>query len=145
MGGKSSRNKGARGEREFIAILQQVVDGVFGSGKVTLKRNLFQTREGGADVAGFPDWLDVYAVEVKRQETLQLRQWWRQTVSQCTRGLQYGILAYRRNGEDWSILVSPPYSYEFDDARKFTVRAFKHWFEMDLTMRKDEHASQITK
>ena len=101
MSGKMSRNKGARGEREFIKILQAVVSDVCEEDAPQLKRNLFQPMEGGMDVAG----LHGIALEVKFQERLNVKQWWEQTVSQKTRDDQVAVLAYRQSRRPWRIMI----------------------------------------
>ena len=96
--GSMQRNKGANAEREFVKILQPVVDRVFGSGQVMMARNLMQTRDGGFDIAGL-EWL---ALEIKRQETLSLAAWWEQAVRQAGED-RVPVLAYRQNGKKWRV------------------------------------------
>lgn len=94
-------DKGKQGEREVVKLLQPVVDEVyeeFGLTPIRLERNLVQTRNGGYDVIGL-DWL---ALEIKRQETLHVDKWWKQTLSQCGEG-QEPVLMYRRNRKPWRI------------------------------------------
>jgi hypothetical protein len=101
MGGKSSRSKGQRGEREIIKLLQPTVNAAYiEAGRVPpiLKRNLMQTMEGGYDISGI-DWM---ALEVKRQEKLNLNSWWRQTLKQCKEN-QEPILIYRANRQPWRV------------------------------------------
>ena len=96
-----SRNKGKRGEREVIDILQPVVNKVYQAGGVEppiLQRNTLQSDRGGCDIAGLA-W---FAPEVKRQEGGSVGVWWRQAASQARNG-QVPVLFYRRNGEKWKI------------------------------------------
>jgi len=102
MSGNMSRNKGQRGEREFIRILQSVIDEVFGEGTYELKRNLFQTRDGGDDVAGLPKEFDIISVEVKFQETLNTHKWWQQATDQA--GDREPVLAFRQKHKKWRII-----------------------------------------
>lgn len=95
MGGKSSRTKGAAGEREFIKLLKKAVPGV------EIKRNLQQSAEGGYDIIG----LEMFAIEVKRQESLSVAAWWSQAVSQATVG-QVPVLAFRQSRKPWRVLTS---------------------------------------
>jgi hypothetical protein len=67
-----------------------------GCDPVVMERNLVQTREGGYDLLGL-DWL---ALEVKRQENLQVSTWWKQTVKQAKPG-QTPFLMYRQNRGRW--------------------------------------------
>lgn len=94
MTGRTSRNKGARGEREALKLLGDLLGSMF-------TRNLQQTREGGADclqVKGF-------AIEVKRQESLSRPSWWRQAVEQARRAGAEPMVLYRRNREAWQALI----------------------------------------
>jgi hypothetical protein len=77
-----ARNKGQRGEREVIAVLQPIVNRVYlkySFEPPLLKRNLLQTREGGFDIMGL-EWM---ALEVKYQEHENVNGWWRQTCKQA--------------------------------------------------------------
>jgi hypothetical protein len=98
--GKASRDKGARGEREIIDLLQPIVDTEYtfaGKEPPQLKRtSSTQADGGGCDITGI-DWL---ALEVKRCETLQVEQWWRQCLAQAKLG-QMPVLVYRQNGRQW--------------------------------------------
>lgn len=94
MSGKRSRNKGARGEREFLAKLGEELG-------EALTRNLQQTREGGADCVVVHGW----AIEIKRQERLSRGAWWRQAVKQAEKLGVQPMLAYRRNGEPWRVWI----------------------------------------
>jgi hypothetical protein len=101
MGGKMSRDKGKRGEREVIELLQPVVDevrGLFGLPALKLKRNTLQSDSGGSDIAGLM-WL---ALECKWQETIQLGAWWKQTLEQCGPE-QEPVLFYKRNHVDFRV------------------------------------------
>lgn len=98
--GKMARDKGARGEREVIDLLQPIVDNAYraaGKDPPQLKRtSSMQADGGGCDVHGI-DWL---ALEVKRCETLHLDAWWRQCLGQAKSG-QLPVLVYRQNGRQW--------------------------------------------
>lgn len=112
MGGTMSRNKGKRGEREVIKLLQPVVDEVYsacGQQPPLLLRNLMQSDRGGFDIVGL-EWL---ALEVKFQETLALGAWWSQTLEQCCEG-QVPMLFYRRSRVAWRVRLwawLPPEDY----------------------------------
>lgn len=130
MAGKMSRNKGARAEREFIAILQRIVDAVLGDKTFELKRNLFQTREGGDDVAGTPEQFDFFSLEIKRQETLCLPAWKRQTKEQA-KPHQWAILAYRQNHTSWHIIMEEPGTGE---TYEMELKDFLKWFRSMLVI-----------
>lgn len=91
--GARSRRKGATGEREVFKLLNVKL------GRDAFRRNLSQTRAGGCDNDGDL----IMAVEVKRAESLQLQAWIDQARRQAKPG-QLPVLAYRRNGEDWTFL-----------------------------------------
>jgi len=128
MAGRMSRNKGARAEREFIALVQEVVDEVLGEETFELKRNLFQTREGGNDVAGTPEKFDFYSLEIKRQEKLSIPAWRRQTREQA-RPHQWAILAYRQNHCPWHIIMEEPAT---GDTYEMILEDFLEWFKSML-------------
>lgn len=100
--GSMARNKGARGEREVIDLLQPIVDNAYravGKEPPRLQRtSSTQADGGGCDVCGL-DWL---ALEVKRCETLQLDAWWRQCLAQAKPG-QLPVLVYRQNSRQWRV------------------------------------------
>lgn len=102
MSGLMSRNKGKRGEREIVDLLQPVVNEVYELYElppVKLKRNTLQSDSGGSDIAGLP-WL---AIEVKyHSKTINLSPWWAQTVAQAEQG-QEPVLFYRRNHIAWRV------------------------------------------
>jgi hypothetical protein len=101
MGGARSRNKGARGEREVIRMLQPIVDTVCddcGVGRIVLQRNLLQAHSGGHDLFGL-EWL---SLEVKRQERENVGKWWRQTLRQA-QSWQTPVLIYRSNYQPWKV------------------------------------------
>lgn len=94
MSGRTSRNKGQRGEREFFARMNE-----FLPENLRMARTLDQTRDGGSD-----GHTDLFAIEVKRCETLSLPKWLAQARAQASNG-QTPVLAYRQNRGDWNILV----------------------------------------
>lgn len=96
MSGNMSRNKGKRGEREIITLLQPLIDQVCAACNVDapmLKRNTLQSDGGGFDIVGL-NWI---ALEVKYHETFQVEKWWEQCVRQAGPE-QMPVLVYRRNG-----------------------------------------------
>lgn len=100
MSGLTSRNKGKRGEREIVHLLQPVIDEVYASSGIPipiLQRNTIQSDRGGFDIVGL-DWL---AIEVKHQEQNNVNGWWTQTVQQA--GKKMPVLFYRRNNAKWRV------------------------------------------
>lgn len=99
--GSFACSKGKRGEQEVVRLLQPIVDKVFearGLDPVKLFRNKNQSALGGYDIDGI-DWL---ALEVKRQENLNLNGWWKQAVKQASIG-QVPVLIYKQNFKKWKI------------------------------------------
>lgn len=97
MSGAGSRRKGAAAERELFDILNQLL------GWKAFKRNLVQSRVGGADSED-NDALPC-AIEVKRQETWSLGVWLKQAEEQAAKLGKYPVLAFRSNQEPWRVLV----------------------------------------
>lgn len=96
--GRGAKIKGANAERELLKIVQEKLaqQGVI----LDLTRNLEQTRNGGADCLKVPG----IALEIKRQETIAIPLWWRQTQTQAGDSLE-PVLAYRPNREPWAFVT----------------------------------------
>jgi Holliday junction resolvase len=90
--GKSARNKGAAGERELAALLSDELG-------VVVKRKLGQARDGGDDIQ-----VGRFRIEVKRRERLQVVEWCKQ-VEACSGPSEVPVLAFRRNGEPWRVVL----------------------------------------
>lgn len=88
-----SRDKGQRGEREFLKLLEKELP-------IKLERNLDQTRDGGCDLLGIKE----LAIEVKRCETLCINNWWEQALEQAGKD-QYPVLAYRQSRKPWQVMI----------------------------------------
>ena len=106
--GQMQRNKGAKGEREAIKLLQPIVDRVCaeqGKAPFVLKRNYSQRFAAKQyDVEGLP-WL---ALEVKRVEQMgMMGTWWRQCLA-ATRERQTPVLMYRPNNQPWRVRMRVP-------------------------------------
>jgi len=95
--GKMERRKGANAENEVSKILTKQLG-------FKIERNLGQARDGGADIMDVP----LLAIEVKRQETLKLPEWWRQTVDQAfdCKPVRLPILIYRKRRTEWLVKVN---------------------------------------
>ena len=99
--GAMQRRKGARGERELIALLREHLG-------EELTRNLDQVRDGGADLTGGV-LLAGYAIECKRAAKPELKAWWEQAFSQAydIADGRAPVLAYRidRAREKWRFVL----------------------------------------
>ena len=102
--GSMSRRKGAAGERELFALLEEHLG-------IAIKRNLEQTRGGGADSYDLPG----YAIEVKRVEQLAVDRWWSQAVMQAGRAIP--VLAYRQSRQPWRFVVPLEWVQGFEMTR----------------------------
>ena len=115
MGKINVRDKGQRGEREVIALLQPVVNRTYeaaGLEPPLLQRNQMQSHKGGYDIVGL-DWL---ALEVKFQESFNVERWWVQCNQQCKEG-QLPVLFYRKSRVAWRVRT-----YGYLDAEQLLVR-----------------------
>ena len=88
MGGKSSRDKGASGERELAGVLTDLL------GNQTVQRELSQTRDGGCDL-------------VKRVErrSPDIYGWLGQCDASCDDG-QLAVVAWRPSRRGWTVTMS---------------------------------------
>lgn len=87
----SQRRKGASAENELAILLGEWLG-------MSLKRQLGQERDGGADIR-----LGRAHIQVKRCETLAIPAWWRQAVADAGDGLP--VLAWRQSRKGWTFRV----------------------------------------
>ena len=87
------RRKGSQGENELAAILSAEL------GRV-VKRKLGQARDSGDDIQ-----IEKFRIEVKRCQTLKVPQWCKQ-VEACAQPGEIPVVAFRRNGEPWRVILS---------------------------------------
>lgn len=132
--GKFACSKGKRGEQEAVKVLQPTVDKVYearGLEPVRLYRNKNQSDQGGFDVDGI-DWM---ALEIKRQENLNLNNWWKQAVRQASVD-QVPVLMYRQNNKKWRVQM---YGYLDCGGKRvktrvdISIEAFLVYFETKLS------------
>lgn len=134
-------NKGKNGEREVVHLLIAALEDLMQSAwlpndemerlRKVVQRNQNQSAEGGGDILLFG-----LAIEVKRQETLSIDTWWKQTCKSAERNKDMPILIYRQNRKSWYVvmdgyleiphqLVATRVTIELPDF----VRWFKRWAE----------------
>jgi hypothetical protein len=132
--GANARTKGQSGEREIVKIISPVVCKYYPGAEIG--RNLDQTRDGGHDIAGVPN----FAIEVKRQETLNLKKWWEQTVKQAITAQGRPVLIYRPNRKPWRAVIS---LYElgygfggtgYEHTLDMSLESFLLWFDKMLEL-----------
>ncbi len=138
MAGLMSRNKGKRGEREAVNMLNDVIEQVLASNsfpdedvaiaRSCIQRNQNQSAIGGHDLSG----VFGMSVEIKRQEQLNLNAWWRQCVDQAERNKEVPVLLYRQNNQPWRCITfgSVPLPGGRTGQCKIQIEedAFKTWF-----------------
>ena len=93
MAGRSSRTKGASGERELFGLLSDQLGFV-------VKRGLSAARDGGCDGLDVPGW----AIEVKRTETY-CASFWGQAVRQAELVGRRPVLFWRKSRAKWAVFV----------------------------------------
>lgn len=102
------RTKGQTGEREVCKMLNDVLEKCLADfaykkpEKPVFQRNQNQSAVGGSDITN-PFTL---CIEVKRQETLQINNWWNQCLVASNQFGGIPILIYRQNGKrKWNIVM----------------------------------------
>jgi hypothetical protein len=101
------RQKGANGERQLATQLNAIVNellvkhGIPVPDKPVIQRNQNQTAVGGNDLSN----VFGLGIEVKRQENLQIEQWWRQCTEAAARNNEFPVLIYRQNNQAWRVVV----------------------------------------
>lgn len=102
------RQKGANGERQLAAQLNEIVNalllkhGLPVPGKPVIQRNQNQSAVGGNDLSNTFG----LGIEVKRQENLNVEAWWRQCVDAAARNHEFPVLVYRQNKSAWRVVMS---------------------------------------
>lgn len=107
MSGRASRVKGANGEREFFRLSNEAVADVDWPYR-DRDGAIFFRHPAPRHGSGQPDNSDPHGVlpvtiEVKRVEKPQFKRWIEKLQEQA-REHQTPVLAWRRNGEDWTVM-----------------------------------------
>jgi hypothetical protein len=116
----NSRTKGRTAETELAKIL-------FDHLGIKLERNLNQTRAGGYDLEGLEEW----AIEVKRQETLQLNAWWNQATNQAEQAERIPVLAYRQSRKPWRFVLP---AYVLDPGVKGVCWQYDYEYSIEVSL-----------
>lgn len=99
----NSRAKGQRAEREIANILNNIIAEQCALFNTTppvmpyVQRNQNQSAVGGCDLINTFD----FAIEIKNCQTLQIKKWWQQAVSQAEKIDKVPILLFRQNRKGW--------------------------------------------
>ena len=96
--GNMAKQKGKRGEREFAEVLTRLLarDPSWEDQKIFV-----DVQANGGDIISVTG----LSIEVKRQETLNIKTWWRQTQIQADHTGGIPVLAYRQNRRAWKIIL----------------------------------------
>lgn len=135
------RSKGANAERDLATELNNVLNRVLlihgykEPPKPVIQRNQNQSAVGGSDLT-FPIPI---AMEVKRQESLSINTWWRQTEVAAKEFGGTPILIYRQSRKPWTVVmyVDMPLAGGVHLAgvrATLSYEDFKKWFEQRLTI-----------
>ena len=127
--------KGKEGEREVCRLLNDVIASIAGQFDADtqmaldgiVQRNQNQSAVGGGDIN-----LLGLSIEVKRQETLAVEQWWRQATASAKRNGDKPVLIYRQNRKAWHVvtdgLLPLPDGRQISVRTEFSLDSFLHWF-----------------
>lgn len=112
MAGINIRQKGANGERQVIAILEEVLyavlrhleadPGTIQQFHKVFQRNQNQSAVGGNDITGTLG----LSVEVKRQEQLAINTWWEQTTAAAKKNGEWPVLIFKQNHKPWRVITN---------------------------------------
>lgn len=106
--GNLSKQKGKRGERELNNLLGVLLQKVkerrerIGLPRWQHEPQAFvDPQANDADISSIPG----LAIEVKRQETLNLNTWWKQAERQADNLSAIPVVAYRQNRKKWQFML----------------------------------------
>lgn len=133
------RQKGAGGEREICDALNLIIAKVMRQLQYTedevrlaaksVQRNQNQSAVGGNDLTNTFG----LSIEVKRQETLSIPAWWRQTTEAANRNNEHPVLLWRQNGKKWNCMTKGYVHLPNDQFVGVDVTinfdTFRAWFE----------------
>jgi hypothetical protein len=139
--GINVRAKGQTGEREIADMLNYIIylamkraghpEPECLKAMSTVQRNQNQSAVGGNDLTNCLG----LSIEVKRQETLSVPAWWKQTVAAADRNKEVPVLMYRQNRKAWHvrlpILIPVPGQVvqgSMTAVGEVDIDTFKAWF-----------------
>lgn len=134
----NARAKGQQGEREVADMLNFIIYQVMKElnypedaclrGMQTVQRNQNQSAVGGNDLTNCFGM----SIEIKRQETLSVPEWWRQTCKSAERNSEMPVLMYRQNRKAWHVRtygwINLPGAKHIRAEVEFDIETFKTWF-----------------
>lgn len=103
-------NKGKTGEREIVTLLNVVLEEIIAEqlvpeAKIDLLRRIVQRNQNQSAVGGSDINIFGLAIEVKRQETLSIEEWWRQACKSAATNNDVAVLIYRQNRKQWYVVI----------------------------------------
>lgn len=124
--GRASSRKGADGEREVLSafrdVMRNVEEQLAATGYTFVARSDFTTRKrlekgtSNRDLGNIP----LISIEVKRNEKLNLKAAWEQTMRQADGGL-LPVLVYRYNREPWAVRTTAALVYPNGSPANYVV------------------------
>lgn len=139
--GRSVKNKGSAGEREFARMLRDSLQPNVES------PDLFYVERTGhsqAAAGGFDLLIPKLGIEVKRSKVVtdgRVRAWWEQTVRQSAEAKRLGILAFRGDQQLWRVMVPGHHVNEqgqlilhsfFELTETYYFPGFCRWYLMNI-------------
>lgn len=140
----NARQKGNRGEREICDFLNPIVqkvmrelghkEEVIGNLANSIQRNQNQSAVGGSDL----NHTFGLAIEIKRQELLNINTWWKQCIAAAKRNNEVPVLLYKQNHKPWrcvtyGALHLPAGAMLYQVRMEFSLEDFLCWFENWVT------------
>lgn len=135
-----AQNKGKGGEREVARALNAIIveamqrHGLPMPGVDIVQRNQNQSAVGGNDLTNTFG----VAIEIKRQESLSINTWWKQTVASAERNNEIPVLVYRQNRKPWHVVMNTlmpvppthimPYGATVRVRSEVSWESFLQWF-----------------
>lgn len=113
MGGKTSRDKGARGELECIHMLNDNLG-------LALNRNYKQVAQ--AQHGDIEQLVGPFVIEIKNCKDITIPAWWRQAVAAAEKVGAIPCLAYKVARIGWKFIVPLPHGHgtEWGNELRFT-------------------------
>lgn len=129
--------KGKEGEREVVRMLNDELERLitsegYGEDVISVLRGVAQRNQNQSAVGGGDINLFGLSLEVKRQETLSVEQWWRQTCTSAHRNGDKPVLIYRQNRKAWNVVmdgyVPLPSGAQLGARVQIHIEEFRSWF-----------------
>lgn len=136
------RTKGQEGEREIAREMNAVLATVLRRLARTVPETPIIQRNQNQSACGGSDLTNTFhlAIEIKRQEDLQINTWWKQCCDAAERSNQFPVLIYRQSGRKWRVIanmwLSLPSPRTYIDSRsamqfraEISFESFLSWFD----------------